>query len=119
VRSRFTRAQRVTVCMATLYLFFLADAMFYGTSEETIPDPYFTLAGMTYYKLDIKTKMNLLLPFTFIGVLHFDSNSIAVGIIVSFIVFPPIVLAVLFFKKARVFKMRKNRVDLGLDKGMY
>jgi len=35
--------------MATLYLFFLADAMFYETQTETVPDPYFTIANVRLF----------------------------------------------------------------------
>jgi polycystin 1L2 len=34
-RSRFTRVQRVSSCMALLYLSMLANAMWYGTVPET------------------------------------------------------------------------------------
>jgi len=50
-------------------------------------------------------------------VLHFDFNAMALGIVTSFIVFPPVLLAIMFFKKSRIFSKRKNRIDLGLEKG--
>ena len=41
LRSRFTRKQRATVCMAVMYMTFLCSAMFYEQSDARITDPYF------------------------------------------------------------------------------
>jgi hypothetical protein len=67
VRSRFTRTQRVSVCMATMYLFFLVNAMFYGsTTERQTEEPLFSAGFLKFYLSDvspwrllIKTRSNI------------------------------------------------------------
>lgn len=55
IRSRFTRSQRVTVCMAMLYLFFLTNAMFYGIREERVGNPLLNIGmiGLDIYDVKI------------------------------------------------------------------
>lgn len=94
IRSRFTRKQRVSVCMAMLYLTFLANAMWYDTQPGRVTDPYFDTWGR----------------------LSVDPIDVGIGFISNFIVFPPILLAIYLFKRSRPFKLRKNRIDLGVEK---
>ncbi len=93
--GRFSRSQRVTVCMAMLYLFFLSNAIFYEQSAGRVSNPYFS-----------------------ISVLQFDAESIGVGVISTLVVFPPTLLAILLFKKSRSMFGRENRIDRGLKQGV-
>ena len=45
---RFSRAQRVTVCMALLYLFFMVNAMFYGLMPGRNTEPYISIGVMDF-----------------------------------------------------------------------
>ncbi|XP_059084074.1 uncharacterized protein LOC131881274 [Tigriopus californicus] len=94
IRSRFTRKQRVSVCMAMLYLTFLANAVWYDTQPGRVMDPFFDTWGR----------------------LTVDPIDVGIGFISNFIVFPPILLAIYLFKRSRPFKLRKNRIDLGVEK---
>ena len=89
----FNRKQRVSAAMALLYLSFLTNAMYYGMSAETT---------------------NQLVLFD-LGFLPFDGTDMMIGFISNLIVFPPIILIVLLFKKSKAMKKRKNRVDRGLE----
>ena len=92
IRSRFNRKQRVSAAFAMLYLMFLTSAMYYGMSSEHITDAMFKMA---------------FLPM--------DATDIIIGLISNMIVFPPVILIVLLFKKAKPIKRRTNRADLGLE----
>ena len=93
VRSRFSRKERVSVAFAFLFLSFLTNAMYYGSSAPRSTDgAIFTLA-----------------------ILPIDVMDILIGLISNIIVFPPLILMVLAFKKSKAFKKRQNRVDRGME----
>ncbi len=52
-RSRFTRAQRVTVCMAMMYLFFVVSAVFFGTSNERLTVPFTAIGFIRFDIADV------------------------------------------------------------------
>ena len=93
IRSRFTRKERVTVCMAMMYLFFLINAMMYGGLEERVSNPIVTL-------------------FKFLKVSFFD---VWQGLYVNLMVFPPIILVAVLFRKSMPAKKRSNRIDNGIQ----
>ena len=91
-RSRFTRCQRVSTCMALLYLAMLADAMWYDTFPEKIS------TGIT------------------IGPLTVSLEETWIGILCNLITFPPAFLMIFFFRKARKMRLRPNRINKALEK---
>ena len=80
--------------MGMLYMYFLADAMFYNNRPER------------------RTK-----PFFIIGPLSYDLYDLVVGFVMSIIVFPPTFLAVVLFRRSSPIRKRENRVDAGVNKG--
>ncbi|XP_064091678.1 uncharacterized protein LOC135205258 [Macrobrachium nipponense] len=92
-RSRFTRVQRLSACMALLYLSMLVNAMFY----ERVPDT--PGAG----------GLNL-------GFFSVSPEAMGVGFISNLIVFPPSFLIVFFFRKARPRSPKKSRLREALVK---
>jgi len=89
-RSRFTRVQRVSTCMALLYLSMLVDAMWYGTVEEDSPDAILSLAA---------------------GKIRVTAQQIYVGVMSNLLTFPMAFLIIFFFRKSRRMRLRKNRID--------
>lgn len=91
-RSRFTRVQRVSCCMALLYLSMLVNAMWY---QRVPPKPS---SGMDFG------------PFTL------SPEQIGVGFFSNLIVFPPTFLIIFFFRKSRLQKLRPSRISEALKK---
>lgn len=92
-RSRFTRVQRVSCCMAVLYLSMLVNAMWYQrTSNQPSPGAF---------KLG---------PFSL------TMEQVMVGIMSNFVVFPPSFLMIFFFRKSRPRKLRPSRIEEALKK---
>ncbi|KAF0300768.1 Polycystic kidney disease protein 1-like 2 [Amphibalanus amphitrite] len=79
-RSRFTRVQRVSACMALLYLSMLVNAMWYGLVPQ-----------------QPRTGSISFGPFSL------SPEQIGVGVMANLIVFPPSFLIVLLFRKWCVF----------------
>lgn len=92
-QSRFTRVQRVSCCMALLYLSMLVNAMWY---ERVPPKP-----------------RSSALEF---GPFSLSPEQIGVGFFSNLIVFPPTFLIVLFFRKSRLRKLRPSRISEALVK---
>ena len=92
IRSRFNRKQRVSAAFALLYLSFLTSAMYYGVNSEHVT--------------------NMVFEFSILPV---DSTDIFIGLLTNLIVFPPIILIVLLFKKSKPGTLRANRADRGLE----
>lgn len=95
IRSRFTRKERVTVCMAMMYLFFLFNAMMYGGLPDRISVPILTASF-----------------------LKFDFFDIGQGLYVNLMVLPPIVLVAVLFRKSMPAKKRSNRIDNGIQQAV-
>ena len=85
--------ERVTVCMAMMYLFFLFNAMMYDGLPDRISNPLLTLADT----------------------LKFDFYDIGQGLYVNLMVFPPIILVAVLFRKSMPAKKRSNRIDNGIQ----
>nr|XP_042904172.1 uncharacterized protein LOC107445474 [Parasteatoda tepidariorum] len=90
-RSRFTRLQRLSCCMAMLYLSMLTDAMWYETVPEQ-PSP-------GAFKL---------------GPLQLSPEQIGIGLLANLIVFPPSFIMIVLFRKSRVRKLRPSHVNIAL-----
>ncbi len=54
LRSRFTRVQRVCLCMAMMYLFFLTNAMFYGMTTERLTLSFTNMAFLRFDFTDVR-----------------------------------------------------------------
>ena len=91
-RSRFTRVQRVSCCMALLYLSMLVNAMWY---QRVPPKPS---SGLDFG------------PFTL------SPEQIGVGFFSNLIVFPPTFLIIFFFRKSRLQNLRPSRISEALKK---
>ncbi|CAM1318005.1 Uncharacterised protein g6863 [Pycnogonum litorale] len=91
-RSRFTRVQRVSSCMALLYLTMLVNIMWYGTAPKK-PTSGFNIG-----------------PFSL------SPAQIGVGVISNLIVFPPSLLIITLFRKSRKKILRPSRVTEALEK---
>ncbi|KFM71583.1 Polycystic kidney disease protein 1-like 2, partial [Stegodyphus mimosarum] len=91
-RSRFTRVQRLSCCLALLYLSMLTSAMWYQTTSEQ-PSPG---------------------AFKF-GPLSLSPEQIGVGIMSNLIIFPPSFLMVFFFRKSRARSLRPSHVNVALE----
>ena len=61
IRSRFTRTQRVSLCMAMLMLSMLANAMFYGTHPDRVTDGYFSFGMLSFDPYDVSLNFHPLL----------------------------------------------------------
>ncbi|RWS31890.1 polycystic kidney disease protein 1-like protein 2-like protein [Leptotrombidium deliense] len=92
-RSRFTRVQRVSCCMALLFLSMLVNAMWY---ERVPPKP--------------KSSALEIGPFAL------SPEQIGVGFFSNLIVFPPTFLIVLLFRKSRLRVLRPSRIQEALKK---
>ncbi|GIY05826.1 polycystic kidney disease protein 1-like 2 [Caerostris extrusa] len=92
-RSRFTRLQRLSCCLAILYLSMLTSAMWYETTPEQ-PSPG---------------------AFKF-GPLSLSPEQIAVGLMSNLIVFPPSFVMIIFFRKSRAKSLRPSHVNVALEK---
>ena len=92
-RSRFTRVQRVSACMALLYLSMLVNAMWYGLVPQQ-PSTGSISFG----------------PFSL------SPEQIGVGVMANLIVFPPSFLIVLLFRKSRPRRLHENRVEQAVKK---
>lgn len=91
-RSRFNRKERVSVAFAFLFLSFLVNAMWYGIVPEQSTNGIFEL-----------------------NFLPVSGADCLIGFLSNLVVFPPLILMVLAFKKSKAFKKRKNRVDRGVE----
>ena len=91
-RSRFTRVQRVSCCMALLYLSMLVNAMWY---QRIPPKPS---SGLDFG------------PFTL------SPEQIGVGFFSNLIVFPPTFLIIFFFRKSKLRNLRPSRISEALKK---
>lgn len=91
--SRFTRVQRVSACMALLYLSMLVNAMWY---QRVPPQP--------------KTSGFEIGPFAL------SPEQIGVGFFSNLIVFPPTFLIVFLFRRSRLTKLRPSKIQLALEK---
>lgn len=92
-RSRFTRMQRVSCCMALLYLSMLVNAMWY----ERVPSK----PGGSSLEFG---------PFSL------SPEQIGVGFMSNLIVFPPTFLIILLFRKSRLNRLRPSRITEALKK---
>nr|XP_042900065.1 uncharacterized protein LOC122269722 [Parasteatoda tepidariorum] len=90
-RSRFTRVQRVSCCMAVLCLSMLTNAMYY---ERTSAKP---ASG----------------AFKF-GPLSLSPEQIAVGVVTNLLIFPPTFIMIFFFRKSRPRILRPSHVEEAL-----
>lgn len=92
-RSRFTRVQRVSCCMALLYLSMLVNAMWY---ERVPPKP-------SASALDF-------------GPFSLSPEQIGVGFFSNLIVFPPTFVMIFLFRKSKLRKLRPSRISEALKK---
>ena len=92
-RSRFTRVQRVSCCMALLYLSMLVNAMWY---ERVPPKPS-------------SSALN-------IGPFALSPEQIGVGFMSNLIVFPATFLMIILFRKSRLRTLRPSRIQEALKK---
>ena len=76
--SKFTRAQRLGSCLATLFLFMITNAMFFKDASEQQPSPLIMLG-----------------PISITGTQLYNS------LMTSLIIFPPILLLVFIFSHSR------------------
>ncbi|KAF2356143.1 PLAT/LH2 domain, partial [Trinorchestia longiramus] len=90
-RSRFTRVQRLSACMALVYLSMLTNAMFYNVVPESA------------------SSINM-------GFARIAPAALGVGFISNLIVFPPSFAIVYFFRKARPRGHKPSRVKEALTK---
>ncbi|CAG0918125.1 unnamed protein product [Notodromas monacha] len=86
-RSRFTRVQRVSSCVALLYLSMLVNAMWY---QRTADD---TASGMKF------------------GPFSISPEQIGVGVMSNLIVFPPSFLIIYLFRNSRRRVLRDSRIE--------
>ncbi|KAG1665079.1 Polycystic kidney disease protein 1-like 2 [Nymphon striatum] len=91
-RSRFTRVQRLSSCLAWLYLSMLVNIMWYGTVPS---QPGSSLK---------------------IGPFSLTPAQIAVGIISNLIVFLPSLIIITLFRKSRPKALRESRITIAIDK---
>lgn len=91
--SRFTRVQRVSSCMALLYLSMLVNAMWY---QRVPPKP--------------KSSALEIGPFAL------SPEQIGVGFFSNLIVFPPTFLIVFLFRRSRLSKLRPSKIRIALEK---
>ncbi|XP_022236079.1 polycystic kidney disease protein 1-like 2 [Limulus polyphemus] len=92
-KSRFTRCQRVSCCIALLYLSMLVNAMWYG---RTSSKPSASAVS--------------------VGPLSLSPEQIGVGVMANLIVFPPTFLMITLFRKSKLRKLRPSRVTEALKK---
>jgi hypothetical protein len=92
-RSRFTRVQRVSCCMALLYLSMLVNAMWY---QRVPPKP-------TGSAVDF-------------GPFSLSPEQIGVGFFSNLIVFPATFLIILLFRKSKLRTLRPSRISEALKK---
>ncbi|KAK4295122.1 hypothetical protein Pmani_032305 [Petrolisthes manimaculis] len=92
-RSRFTRVQRLSSCMALLYLSMLVNAMFYQKVPEDGAG-----GGLR------------------LGPVSISPQALGIGFITNLIVFPPSFAIVFFFRKSRPRKVKESRLQIALRK---
>ncbi|XP_066983276.1 polycystin-1-like protein 2 [Macrobrachium rosenbergii] len=92
-RSRFTRVQRITACMALLYLSMVTNAMFFGVIPE---EP--GAGGLT------------------VGPFSVSPAAIGVGIISNLITFPPTLIIIQLFRKASPKYKRVSRIQKAMNR---
>ncbi|KAK4290976.1 hypothetical protein Pmani_036170 [Petrolisthes manimaculis] len=92
-RSRFTRVQRLSSCMALLYLSMLVNAMFYQKVPEDGAG-----GGLR------------------LGPVSISPQALGIGFISNLIVFPPSFAIVFFFRKSRPRKVKESRLQIALRK---
>ncbi|KAG0419460.1 hypothetical protein HPB47_004076 [Ixodes persulcatus] len=90
-KSRFTRCQRVSCCVALLYLSMLVNAMWYGR----VPSKPSASA------------VNL-------GPFSLSPEQVGVGVLSNLIVFPPTFLMITLFRRSRLRQKRPNRITEAL-----
>ena len=61
LRSRFGRAQRVSLCMAMIMLTMFANALFYGTLPDRITNGIFGLGVVSFDPVDVSGICDLVL----------------------------------------------------------
>jgi hypothetical protein len=91
--SRFTRCQRVSACMALLYLSMLVNAMWY---QRVPPKPRSSALE--------------------VGPFALSPEQIGVGFFSNLIVFPPTFLIVFLFRRSKLRHLRKPRIQAALEK---
>ncbi|KAG1677778.1 Polycystic kidney disease protein 1-like 2 [Nymphon striatum] len=91
-RSRFTRAQRLSSCMALLYLSMLVNIMWYGST------PSKPTSGLK------------------VGPFSLSPAEIGVGVMSNIIVFVPSLIIITLFRKSRPRKLRPSRITEALKK---
>ncbi|CAM1329796.1 Uncharacterised protein at_DN1626 [Pycnogonum litorale] len=91
-RSRFSRVQRVSCCMAVLYLSMVVNIMWYGAARDK-PG-----SGLK------------------VGPFSLSPAQIGVGLMSNVIVFIPSLLIVVLFRKSRRHKLRPSRITEALEK---
>ncbi|XP_068216780.1 polycystin-1-like protein 2 [Palaemon carinicauda] len=92
-RSRFTRVQRITACMALLYLSMVTNAMFFGVIPEEPGSGGLALG-----------------PFSV------SPAAIGVGMISNLITFPPTLIIIQLFRKASPKFKRVSRIQKAMEK---
>ncbi|KAK4329480.1 hypothetical protein Pmani_000166 [Petrolisthes manimaculis] len=92
-RSRFTRVQRLSSCMALLYLSMLVNAMFYQKVPEDGAG-----GGLR------------------LGPVSISPQALGIEFISNLIVFPPSFAIVFFFRKSRPRKVKESRLQIALRK---
>ncbi|KAK8779497.1 hypothetical protein V5799_019173 [Amblyomma americanum] len=90
-KSRFTRVQRVSCCVALLYLSMLVNAMWYGRVPSK-PSASAVNVG----------------PFSL------SPEQVGVGVLANLIVFPPTFLMITLFRRSRLRRKRPNRITEAL-----
>ncbi|KAG1657693.1 Polycystic kidney disease protein 1-like 2 [Nymphon striatum] len=91
-RSRFTRVQRLSSCLALLYLSMLVNIMWYGTVPAEPGN------GLK------------------IGPFSLSPAQIGVGIMANLIVFLPSLIIITLFRKSRPKVLRESRITVALEK---
>ena len=114
-RSRFTRVQRVSCCVALLYLSMLVNAMWYQrTSDDTSAGLKFgpftlTPEQVTSFR-EFQSTFCLQLICSFFCS-FFCSKQIGVGVMSNLIVFPPSFLIIYLFRNSRRRALRESRIE--------
>ncbi|KAL3211152.1 hypothetical protein MRX96_000836 [Rhipicephalus microplus] len=90
-KSRFTRVQRVSCCVALLYLSMLVNAMWYGRVPSKPSASSFNVG-----------------PFSL------SPEQVGVGVMANLIVFPPTFLMITLFRRSRLRRKRPNRITEAL-----
>ena len=91
---RFSRKERASVSMAIIYLSILTNAMFYDKRPKQVVDAFFSLSF-----------------------LRVDMVDVTIGFISNIMIFPPVILCMVLFRKCKTFSRRVNRIDKGIALG--